>query len=214
MMAELNGVALTCSNCLAPLDGEPEGDVLRCSYCGRAHRFATPPPAPYQHHHPVGSPVLVEWNGRWWHAHVLAAEPSAWRIRYDGWSERWDETVGPDRIRDRPRPDDGPPAPPTTRTHSQPTGCATGLLVLALVAVIASVAVIANLVTSSPEPDLPHVTAETPLTPGQAVSIQWGSGWWPGSVVAVHPNGTVRVHYDGYEANYDEDVPRARLRLR
>ena len=62
--------------------------------------------------YPPGTPVLVEWRGRWWNATVLEARgASLWRIHYDGWSASWDEDVGRSRIVSR---DATPPGPRAT----------------------------------------------------------------------------------------------------
>jgi hypothetical protein len=57
------------------------------------------------------------------------------------------------------------------------------------------------------------VTAETPLAPGRAVLAEWGNRWWPAEVVAVEADGRVKVHFTGWDAAFDEAVPRERLRL-
>lgn len=149
---------------------------------------------------------------------MLEAQPDRWRIRYDGWSSRWDETVGPDRIRDRPSGHATHVAAPTTVTR--PARSAAGCWVAVVAAVLAlglgSAVMLRSTVrppTTAEAPAGPPVTATTPLVPGQRVTIAWGGRWWPGSVVAVHADGTVRIHYDGYGDGSDEDVTRDRLRL-
>jgi hypothetical protein len=57
------------------------------------------------------------------------------------------------------------------------------------------------------------VTAETALAPGAKVMAQWGNNWWEAEVLAVQPDGRVKVHYTGWDASFDEVVPRERLRL-
>lgn len=49
----------------------------------------------------VGSQVMVRWKNRWWPAQVLQVGPKRWFIHYDGYSNAWDEWVGPSRIRPR-----------------------------------------------------------------------------------------------------------------
>ena len=50
----------------------------------------------------AGDQVDVEWKGEWWKALVtqVSAGPR-YKIHYVGWSESWDEVVGPERIRPR-----------------------------------------------------------------------------------------------------------------
>lgn len=44
--------------------------------------------------------VDVEWRGRWWPATVLERKgASRYLVHYDGFSEEWDEVVGPSQIR-------------------------------------------------------------------------------------------------------------------
>lgn len=49
----------------------------------------------------VGDAVSVKWKGSWWPAHVVQAGNNKWYIHYDGYSNSWDEWVGPGRIRPR-----------------------------------------------------------------------------------------------------------------
>lgn len=57
-----------------------------------------------------GTPVEVEWHGRWWPAILLERRGNDhWLVHYEGYGENWDEVVGPDRIRERqPDPDVSP----------------------------------------------------------------------------------------------------------
>ena len=49
--------------------------------------------------YPVGTAVQVNWKNKWWPAHVIAVGKNSWKIHYDGYSNSWDEWVGPSRIR-------------------------------------------------------------------------------------------------------------------
>ena len=57
------------------------------------------------------------------------------------------------------------------------------------------------------------VSAETELDVGSSVLVEWKNRWWNGSVLEELPNGGVRIHYEGWDAKYDEVVPRSRLQL-
>jgi hypothetical protein len=48
-----------------------------------------------------GDEVDIEWKGEWWKGRVVALEDDKIRIHYDGYSDRWDETVAPERVRAR-----------------------------------------------------------------------------------------------------------------
>ena len=56
------------------------------------------------------------------------------------------------------------------------------------------------------------VTSTTPLVAGDAVQVEWGGSWWKATIVDAAPNGNVKIHYNGWEANWDEVAPLARLR--
>lgn len=48
----------------------------------------------------VGAHVEVLWNGTWYAATILAANPGGtFRVHYDGWASSWDEDVTADRVR-------------------------------------------------------------------------------------------------------------------
>jgi hypothetical protein len=59
----------------------------------------------------------------------------------------------------------------------------------------------------------PTLDPQDRLTRGMALDALYGSTWYPVHVLSVHGD-TVRVHYDGYEARWDEDMSRDRLRRR
>jgi hypothetical protein len=218
---------------MAPLPSEASGGFLVCRYCGHAHRFIEPPPPPRVHRHDVGSAVLVEWNGRWWDARVLrVVGRDRWEIHYEGWGHDWDEVVGPNRIRD---PSSTVPlGVPGTRSggdFSALFGCY-GWLFLAVVLILIGSSwlseqnVAGSNVAGSNAPTTaevgtsaagsPSAVGEAPptLTVGAAVSVLWGERWFDGRILATYPDGRVRVHYEGYGPEWDEDVTRERLRSR
>ncbi len=47
----------------------------------------------------AGTAVSVEWNGRWYPAHVLRSYMGLHLICYDGYGDEWDEWVPPRRLR-------------------------------------------------------------------------------------------------------------------
>jgi hypothetical protein len=47
----------------------------------------------------VGDAVEVKWKGSWYPASVLETKNGKYKIHYDGYSNSWDEWVGPNRIR-------------------------------------------------------------------------------------------------------------------
>ncbi len=50
----------------------------------------------------VGDSVDVEWSGSWYESQILAVAPGPqYKIHYVGWSDSYDETVAPSRVRAR-----------------------------------------------------------------------------------------------------------------
>lgn len=47
----------------------------------------------------VNRRMEVEWKGKWYKAKSIDARPGAWLIHYPGYESRWDEWIGPARIR-------------------------------------------------------------------------------------------------------------------
>ncbi len=47
----------------------------------------------------AGDLTDVEWNSAWWQGKVLEVNSGKYKIHYIGWDARWDETVGPERLR-------------------------------------------------------------------------------------------------------------------
>jgi hypothetical protein len=142
----------------------------------------------------VGEKIQVEWNGSWYPAEVVSiTSDNAIRIHYDGYDSSSDETVTMARIR---------------------RGAA------------AAAAAAAGIVEHAPPPPGPicaggiegflqgeTVTDKTRLHPGDRLNIEWNGSWWAGEVVAANSDGTVRIHYAGWDSNYDETVGRSRLQL-
>jgi len=48
-----------------------------------------------------GQSVKVLWGKKWWNARVLKVSGNRYKIHYDGYGSKWDEWVGPSRIRKR-----------------------------------------------------------------------------------------------------------------
>ena len=50
--------------------------------------------------------------------------------------------------------------------------------------------------------------------PGEAVDVEWRGSWYPAEVLELVPPESYRIHYDGYDASWDEDVGTDRMRKR
>ena len=57
------------------------------------------------------------------------------------------------------------------------------------------------------------VNAETKLKAGQRVLIEWRGSWWGGHIIKTMKDGKAEIHYDGHSDDWDEIVPRSRLRM-
>jgi hypothetical protein len=74
----------------------------------------------------------------------------------------------------------------------------------------------ANAINFGPGPIAPGgapVTERTLLNVGDPVDVNWNDQWWKGEVLSVIADGTVKIHYTGWSDDWDEVVPRSRLRL-
>ena len=137
----------------------------------------------------VGNILQVLWRSTYYQGQVLALNPNGTvKIHYVGWSNGWDEDATRDRLKVGPiTPVAGaavaPPPPPPAPAANAPTGSGT------------------------------PIDATTALTVGQAILVEWNSRWYPSTVVALNPNGTVRIHYVGWADSWDEDAVRTRIHL-
>ncbi|MBM4067682.1 MAG: hypothetical protein FJ271_01870 [Planctomycetes bacterium] len=52
---------------------------------------------------------------------------------------------------------------------------------------------------------------DTILEVGSSVLAEQCGAWWRASVLALEDDGTVRIHYEGWDDSWDETVPRRRL---
>jgi len=57
---------------------------------------------------------------------------------------------------------------------------------------------------------VPH-RAKTRIA-GSAIDVEWHGAYFHATVVAMTPDGRVRIHYDGYGDVWDEDVTDERIR--
>ncbi len=57
------------------------------------------------------------------------------------------------------------------------------------------------------------VLEDTSLKPGDRVIAWWNGDWWKAEVIEVHPDGKIKVHYTGWDSQWDEVLERDRLQL-
>ena len=66
---------------------------------------------------------------------------------------------------------------------------------------------------SDDDPGGQPVAEDTPLEPGDRLFAQDGLRWKEAEVVKVRPDGRVKIHWIGWDSNWDEVVERNQLRL-
>lgn len=228
---------LGCSKCGAPLTAKAAQQVVTCEYCGQSHSFVpAPPPEPAGTSFAVGEQVAVQWGEVWWPAKVTSVVGAqAWRVRYRDWGEKWDETVGPERIRHRtvderrrwnqPKASAAEDAKQVGAVAGSISGGACVIVLLVVLGVGLAIALAARSVsrstsTAGPQPRGGSVQAgaatgnpKASYTKGELVEIHWGSKWWEGSIVAVQGKDSYLISYDGWNASWNEVVGPERLRL-
>jgi hypothetical protein len=231
---------MSCAGCGAPLVDPGQGERITCAYCRREHTVHRSAPTRGRRIYAPGQPVLVHWGSTWWDAHVQeVVGERAFRIRYDGYSSRWDEVVGPARIRPRSEEDadpsydasweaggTAPPAPTPARQLVAPSwSCGQVMLVVfVLGGLLLAVGMAAYVGLSRPgrgpialddassPPGVP-VPPGTVLAPGQDVRVLWTDSWYDGTVLQPLPDGRILIRYDGWGSRWDEPVTPDRVRL-
>ena len=57
------------------------------------------------------------------------------------------------------------------------------------------------------------VAADAKLEVGQKLLAEWGGKWLPVKILILKPDGSVRIHWEGWANSFDEDVARSKLRF-
>jgi hypothetical protein len=129
----------------------------------------------------VGEYVLVQWEegGPSYPAYVTEVKGrTRYRVHFEGYESRWDEDVGVERIVGRVRgPVAVPPPPPKV-------AAAAGL---------------------PPQPSSSAATS-APYRVGDRVRVMWRGSPYPATIVDVLAPDRFVVHYEGYEAGWDEPI--------
>jgi hypothetical protein len=60
-------------------------------------------------------------------------------------------------------------------------------------------------------PQTPGAAVQSVYKVGDRVKVEWKGSFYPASIIGVLGNERYRVHYDGYDLNWDEDVDFARI---
>jgi len=56
------------------------------------------------------------------------------------------------------------------------------------------------------------VTEKTPLKAGSQIQAEWANRWLPATVLALNNDGSVLIHWEGYDKAFDETISRSKLR--
>jgi hypothetical protein len=133
-----------------------------------------------------GDYVWVEWEGRDYPAYIVdKAGTARFRVHYDGYESRWDEDILPDRIKGRVTGPVTPPPPPEKVARLNAGPKGSGSAANAAI-----------------------------YKAGDRVRVRWRGSLYAATVIAVVAPDRYLVHYDGYEAAWDETVLADRIQRR
>jgi hypothetical protein len=137
---------------------------------------------PYQ----VGDHVLVEWGEdlHLYPAFILEVkDKSRFKVHFEGYPSRWDETVQLPRIKGRVEGEVLPPPPPLkVRLASGVSPTAEG-----------------------------ERTPVSQFQVGDRIKVKWRESVYRADVMEVVSAGELKVHYEGHESAWDEVVPVTRI---
>lgn len=137
----------------------------------------------------IGDNLFVEWYGSWYPGEVIGLNADGTvRVHYTGWGSEFDESVAAGRLSW------------TQATVSQPA-----------------------LPRMGPGPVYwdsldrfllgEPVTSASRLRAGDHVHVKWHGSWWAAEVRQVQSDGSVTVHYTGWDDCWNETVSRDRMQL-
>ncbi|HEX2735379.1 MAG TPA: hypothetical protein VHM70_27440 [Polyangiaceae bacterium] len=130
----------------------------------------------------VGEYVLVHWCDADYPAYVIARKGrTRYRVHFDGYEVRWDTEVGFDEI--KARIESPPKTPPPMCEH----------------------------VAQAMGMKKPEDSKASLFKAGARVRVTWRGSIYKAVVLDVVPPERYRVHYDGYEAAWDEVVSAERI---
>jgi hypothetical protein len=216
----------------------PEGSLLsrfgrralRVREAEEAGTPVTPPPGPpFEGEIAPGTLAFAQWKGRWWPAQILSKSGERYRIHYDGWGSNWDEYVPATRLCQAPPPVHAEVGDPVSVEYRGAWYAARVLEVHEDGRMRVTydgwdagwdedvVPARVKKPTSGPagDPGLPgRPLGAREVVAGMPVFIAYDGAWYEGSVLEVKEGDGYLIHYDGWEASWDEVVDESRLRLR
>src|SRR4051812_19993406 len=101
-MTLLGLVVLACKNGESVLSSTADASVATTATAATTAAASSPTTAATSTTFNVGDTVDVEWSGTWYESKILAVSAGPkYKIHYAGWSDSYDETVEPSRVRAR-----------------------------------------------------------------------------------------------------------------
>ncbi len=146
--------------------------------------------------------VEVEWGGQWWAAEVMEVKEGKYYITYTGWGKTWDEWVGKERIR--------AVAKVLQRAEVEWGGTWWPAEVLETKGDKYYIHYTGWDKTWDEwvGKDRIRLQAKAP----RMVEVEWGGKWWPAEVLQTK-DGKYLISYTGWGKEWDEWVPRNRIRF-
>lgn len=138
----------------------------------------------------VGEYVLVEWEEGTspYPAYIIEKKTEkVYRVHFDGYESRWDEDIALDHILSRVEGPVNPPPPPKKVAR------AAGLISRVVIG-------------DGQGPKAVESATAAPYKPGDRVKVRWRDSVYNATIVAVAAADKFLVHYDSYEAAWDETI--------
>ena len=163
----------------------------------------------------TGDSVDVEWKGAWYGAKVLEVKDGKYKIHYDGYEASWDEWIGTSRMRAK--------AGATTAAKAWERGAKVdvewkGSWYPASVLEVKDGKYKIHYTGYDASWDEWIGTARmrapsgaAPWTKGDSLMVEWKNSWYPASILEVK-DGKYKIHYDGYDASWDEWITPERMK--
>jgi uncharacterized protein with FMN-binding domain len=161
-----------------------------------------------------GDSVEVEWKGSFYPAKILEVKDGKYKIHYDGYADSWDEWVTTARIKGA--------APAARSGGAYKAGDALevewkGKWYPAKILEVKDGKYKIHYDGYESSWDEWVTTARmrggATWKVGDPLQVQWKGQWYPASIIEVK-DGKYKIHYDGYDASWDEWIGTDRMKKR